>query len=107
MASGHRIVPIFGLAEVDPEDPEGFVDIMLDAVYSHWSLPHTKTTVLQDWQKGRRGEADQLNGYVARQQQILGGNAPANELTAKIARLIESGELKAKPENAEILTALL
>ena len=64
MAVGRRIVPIFGLTDVDPDQPEKFVDVMLDMVYTNWSLPHTKTTVLQDWQKGRRSEVDQLNGLI-------------------------------------------
>jgi 2-dehydropantoate 2-reductase len=104
---GHRVVPIIGLQDVDPDDPEGFVDRMLDAVYTQWSLPHTKTTVLQDWQKGRRSEVDQLNGLVVREQARLGGSAPYNERTVEIAHRIESGDLRIDPENAALLLAPL
>jgi len=103
VAAGQQIVPIIGLTDVDPDDPEGLVDRMLDAVYTNWSLPHTKTTVLQDWQKGRRGEADQLNGYVVDVMTALGGTAPANARTVALARLIESGRLAADPSNAPML----
>lgn len=102
-AVGSSVVPILGLKDIDPQNPDGFVDSMLDAVYGHWSLPHTKTTVLQDWQKGRRGEAAQINGYVVDQQRMLGGSASANARVVEIARRIESGKLEAKPENAELL----
>jgi 2-dehydropantoate 2-reductase len=107
MAVGRKIVPIFGLADVDPDDPEGFVDVMLDMVYTNWSLPHTKTTVLQDWQKGRRSEVDQLNGLIVDEQRRLGGSAPANARTVEIARRIEAGELVGGLANAELLLAPL
>ncbi|MFT3873580.1 MAG: 2-dehydropantoate 2-reductase N-terminal domain-containing protein [Nocardioides sp.] len=104
---GHRIVPIFGLEEVDPDQPELFVERMLDAVYTHWSLPHTLTTVLQDWRKGRHSEVDELNGYVVQQRAILGGSAPANARTVEVAHRIENGELRPGVENAELLLAPL
>lgn len=107
IAAGHSIVPIFGLQDVDPSDPERFVDVMLDMVYTNWSLPHTKTTVLQDWQKGRRSEVDQLNGLIVSEQRRLGGTAPANARTVEIAHRIEAGDLVGRVENAELLLAPL
>lgn len=92
VALGHGVVPIFGLTDVDPEKPEAFLDTMLDTVYEKWSLPQTRTTVLQDWMKGRRSEASEINGLVVRQQQRLGGSAPANEVTLEIALEIERGD---------------
>ncbi|WP_019180132.1 ketopantoate reductase family protein [Microbacterium yannicii] len=106
LATGHRIVPIFGLTDVDPEQPELFVEQTLDAVYTKWSLPHTKTTVLQDWQKRRRGEADELNGYVAREAARVGVRTDANERTAAIARRIDAGELDPHPDNVRLLLAV-
>jgi 2-dehydropantoate 2-reductase len=105
LASGRSVVPIFGLADVDPDDPDGFVDAMLDAVYTQWSLPQTKTTVLQDWQKGRRGEVEQLNGYVADLGARLGIPTPGNSRTVELAHRIESGELVGSPDNREALIA--
>jgi 2-dehydropantoate 2-reductase len=104
---GRHVVPIIGLKNVDPNDPEGFVDAMLDAVYTHWSLPHTRTTVLQDWDKGRRGEVDQLNGFVVDEQRRIGGSAPANSRTVDVAHQIEKGQLKPDPKNADLLLASL
>ena len=107
IAAGQDVVPIIGLADVDPLDPDAFVDRMLDAVYTNWSLPHTKTTVLQDWQKGRHSEVDQLNGHVIDEGRRLGVPVPANERVVALAHLIESGELPAHPSNADLLLAPL
>jgi 2-dehydropantoate 2-reductase len=105
VAAGHRVVPIFGLKDVDPDNPDGFVESMLDAVYTQWALPHTKTTVLQDWLKGRHSEVNELNGYVVAERSRLGGQAVANARTVEVAHRIESGELVAGPANAELLLA--
>jgi len=105
IAAGHSVVPIIGLSDVRPDDPDEVVDRMLDAVYTNWSLPHTKTTVLQDWQKGRRGEVDQLNGYVVDVQAGLGGTAPANARVTELAHRVEAHELAPDPANASLLTA--
>lgn len=107
VAVGRKVVPIFGLTDVDPDDPERFVDVMLDMVYTNWSLPHTKTTVLQDWQKGRRSEVDQLNGLIVDEQRRLGGTAPHNARTVEIAHRIEYGDLTGSPDNVELLLAPL
>jgi 2-dehydropantoate 2-reductase len=105
VALGHRPVPIFGLADMDASNLEGVVDAMLDAVMKRWSLPHTRTTVLQDWMKGRRSEVDQINGLVLEQQSGPGGrrSCPANARTVEVAHRIERGELAPQPANAELL----
>ncbi|MHB1212362.1 MAG: ketopantoate reductase family protein [Candidatus Nanopelagicales bacterium] len=101
--AGQAIVPILGMAGVDPGDPDGVVDRMLEAVYGQWSLPHTKTTVLQDWQKGRRAEGDQINGYVVQVRRAIGGDAPANARVADLARRVEDGGLRPDPANAALM----
>jgi 2-dehydropantoate 2-reductase len=63
--------------------------------------------VLQDWMKGRRGEVDEINGLVAREQRRLGGEAPINQKLVEIAMKIEAGALKADPSNADLLRSLL
>ena len=103
VALGHRVVPIFGLIDVDPDDHKGFVDAMLDAVYTKWSLPHTRTTVLHDWIKGRHSEVDEINGLVVREQTRLGGDCSTNARIVEVAHRIERGELAADPSNAELL----
>jgi 2-dehydropantoate 2-reductase len=105
VAAGQSVVPIFGLEDVDPSDPEAVVDAMLDAVYTRWSLPQTKTTVLQDWLKGRRAEAAEINGEVVRTRERLGGTAPVNARIVEVATLIERGELALDPSNAALLLA--
>jgi 2-dehydropantoate 2-reductase len=107
LAVGSRVVPIFGMTDVNPQDPEAFFDRMLDAVYTQWSLPHTRTTVLQDWMKGRHSEFEEINGLVAREQERLGGRAPANSAVVQLARKIESGELEAGPACVRRLIAAL
>ena len=104
---GHRTVPIFGLPEPQTGDPERFVETMLDTVYTKWSLPNTKTTVLQDWIKGRHSEVEEINGLVVREQHRLGGTCPANQITVELARRIESGELDRSPDNAKLLVDAL
>jgi 2-dehydropantoate 2-reductase len=63
--------------------------------------------VLQDWMKGRRGEVDDINSLVAREQRRLGGDAPINQRLVEIAMRIENGELTATPANADLLRSLL
>lgn len=105
--AGASVQPIFGLTDVDPGDPEGFVVTMLEAVYDQWSLPQTLTTVLQDWRKGRHSEVDELNGHVATVRRRLGGAAPANERVVEVAHRIEIGGLKPQRSNADLLLAPL
>jgi 2-dehydropantoate 2-reductase len=105
VAAGRKVVPIFGLTDVDPGDPEGFVVSMLDAVYTQWSLPHTRTTVLQDWDKGRRSEIDELNGYVVAEAARVGVPTPYNRRVVEVAHRIESGELANGEGNVDLLLA--
>jgi 2-dehydropantoate 2-reductase len=103
VALGNRMVPIFGNDGLELSDPDRFVTQLLDAVLTQFSLPDTRTTVLQDWDKKRHSEVDEVNGLVVDEQARLGGSAPFNALTVAIAHRIESGELDAKPENVDLL----
>lgn len=103
VATGSRMVPMFGMDGMDLGDPDRFVTQLLDAVLDVFSLPDTRTTVLQDWDKKRHSEVDEINGLVVDKQAELGGSAPFNALTVEIAHRIESGELEAKPENVDLL----
>jgi 2-dehydropantoate 2-reductase len=100
VASGNKLVPIFGLADDATVDSDRYAEKLLDMVLAHYSSPTTRTTVLQDWMKGRRAEVEEINGLVVR---TLGDSAPANSRTVEIARRIEAGELKADPSNVELL----
>ena len=66
-------------------------------------LPETKTTVLQDWIKGRHSEVDDLNGLVVSQARQLGLDAPVNAAIVELAHRIEKGELKPDPGNLDLL----
>ncbi|MET7402855.1 2-dehydropantoate 2-reductase N-terminal domain-containing protein [Dactylosporangium sp. NPDC005572] len=107
VAVGNRLVPIFGLTGLDLADPASFVESLLDSVMHDFALPHTRTTVLQDWMKGRRSEVHEINGLVVDLQRARGGTAPANEVTVEVARRIEAGELVAGPDNLTLLTPTL
>jgi 2-dehydropantoate 2-reductase len=103
VALGNRLVPIFGLEGLDHTDPHSFVESLMDSVMNDFALPHTRTTVLQDWMKGRRSEVQEINGLVVDAQRERGGSAPANEITVRIARRVEAGELKPEPANLDLL----
>ena len=97
LALGHRIVPILGKSRVEVNDPDHYATTLIDAVLSGWALPTTKVAVLQDWQKGRRGEIEDINGFVVSEQRRLGGQAPVNAMLVDVAHRIERGELVAHP----------
>jgi 2-dehydropantoate 2-reductase len=103
IASGSRLVSIFGLRHLDFSSPEGVVDQFFDRVLEHFTLPDTRTTVLQDWMKGRRSEVEQINGLVVRELGRIGEDAPLNSITVEVALRIESGEIDPGPANAELL----
>jgi len=99
---GHCLVPIFGKSRVEVNDPEASAKSLMDAVLSGWTRPDTRVAVLQDWMKGRRGEVDDINGPVAREQR-----RPVDEKLVEIAATIESGALTADPSNVGLLLSLL
>ena len=107
VALGHKIVPIFGMNDIDTSSPDAFATELLDRVLTDYSLPDTRTTVLQDWMKGRRAEIEEINGLVVRSQRALGGRVPANEITLELARAIEAGELVSGPHLAPRMCAAI
>jgi 2-dehydropantoate 2-reductase len=102
-ALGHPVQPIFGLKPEDINQSNRLVDKLLDTLLKGFTLPTTKTTVLQDWMKGRHSEVDDLNGLVASEARRLGGRAPVNEAITELARRIERGELKPGLGNLPLL----
>jgi 2-dehydropantoate 2-reductase len=103
---GYPVLPIFGLSPDDMRQTNRLVEKLLDTLLEGFVLPHTKTTVLQDWIKGRHSEVDELNGLVAAEQEKRGGTAPVNRAVVEIARRIERGDLKPAPENLALLRKL-
>ncbi|MBX9718221.1 MAG: hypothetical protein K2X36_05185, partial [Microbacteriaceae bacterium] len=105
LATGSRLMPIFGMTEADIAEPDDYAVTLLDRVLTDYTLPSTRTTVLQDWMKGRRSEVAEINGFVVREQRRLGGSAPLNERVVDLALRIEAGTLEARPENLALLLA--
>ncbi len=105
-AIGHRVLPIFGLTPDDVRQTNRLVETLLDTLLEGFVLPHTKTTVLQDWIKGRHSEVDDLNGLVVAERAKRGGAAPVNAAVVEIAHRIERRELAPGPENLALLREL-
>jgi 2-dehydropantoate 2-reductase len=105
-ALGYRILPIFGLTAADLRKTDRLVEYLLDTLLDGFVLPETKTTVLQDWIKGRHSEVDDLNGLVAREGRKRGVATPVNDAVVEIARRIERGELAPDTRNLALLKAL-
>lgn len=99
-ALGHPVLPIFGLTDADVAHSNRVVDLLLETLLKGFTLPSTKTTVLQDWMKGRHSEVNDLNGTVVAEAKRLGLKAPVNAAIVEMALEIESGRLK--PEQANI-----
>ena len=104
---GNPILPLFGLSPEDVAHPEAVVETLLDTLLNGFVLPHSTTTILQDWTKGRRSEADDINGHVVRTLQELGRPAPVNAAVVALACAIEDGSLQPSPSLLDELAATL
>jgi len=102
-ALGHPVLPIFGLSEADVGQSNRVVDLLLDTLLKGFTLPSTKTTVLQDWMKERHSEVNDLNGTIVAEAERLGFQAPVNAAIVEMALEIESGKLKPDPGNIQRL----
>jgi 2-dehydropantoate 2-reductase len=101
---GHRVVPIFGLEEVAPDEPALYVDRLIDKLLADYVLENTLSTVLQDWKRGRHSEVDEINGLVVRT--LPAGAASVNAAVVEVAHRIEGGELEPGESNLPTLVAL-
>lgn len=96
--------PIFGMS-AESVRHVNLVEEMLDWLLAGFVLPTTKTTVLQDWIKGRHSEVDDIHGTVVRALSHVGRRAPVNEAVVEVARRIEAREIETGPQNLEVLLA--
>lgn len=104
LADGSRPVSILGLPEPRGNDPDAFVDAILDTVSRTFMHPDTLTTILQDWRKGRRAEIHDINGFVVETLARHGQAAPVNARIVEVAQAIEAGAIPAGTENLARLT---
>ncbi len=103
---GNPILPIFGLPPEAVSTPGTVVETLLSTLLAGFVMNNSKTTILQDWIKGRRSEVDDINGLVASTHRDLGGRAPINEAVVEFAHRIERGELEPGIGNLEPLRRL-
>jgi 2-dehydropantoate 2-reductase len=106
-ARGHPVLPIFGLKPEDVRQSNRVVETLLDVLLAGFTLPHTITTVLQDWMKSRHSEVDDLNGVVAAEAARVGHPASVNAATVELAHRIEQGRLKPDASNLSLLQEML
>lgn len=104
-AQGFPVLPIFGLT-ADALASGAVVETLLDTLLEGFVLPQTKTTILQDWMKGRRSEVDDINGRVVAESQSHGLAAPVNAAVVELAHRIEQGLLTPSPDNFVLLREL-
>jgi 2-dehydropantoate 2-reductase len=90
---GLRIRPIFGMTGEAASSPDTYVAAVLDELLSEYVLPHSRSTVLQDWSKGRRAEVREINGAVVEVLERFGEAAPVNRAVVEFAVEIEAGRL--------------
>ena len=100
---GLRVRPIFGMEGAAAANPETFMETILDELVAHYVKPHSRSTFLQDWMKGRRSEADEINGRVVAGMTRRGLRAPVNQAFVEFAHDIESGRRQRGLHNLEPL----
>jgi 2-dehydropantoate 2-reductase len=103
---GHRVLPIFGLTEADLKGEVDVVEQLLDTLLAGFVLPHTTSTVLQDWRRGRHSEVDEMNGAVVAAHLAHGSRAPVNAAVVEFAHRIERGESVPDASNLPLLLEL-
>jgi 2-dehydropantoate 2-reductase len=102
---GLRVRPIFGMTGEAASSPETFVATVLDELLAGYVLPHSRSTVLQDWSKGRRAEVRDINGAVVEALARFGEDAPVNRAVVELAAEIEAGRLTRGKHLQPVLTA--
>jgi 2-dehydropantoate 2-reductase len=103
---GNSVLPIFGLTANEVVDAGSVVETLLDTLLDGFVRPDSKTTILQDWIKGRRSEVDDINGLVVSTHERAGRQARANRAVVSIAHRIETGATKPGPDNLATLLEL-
>lgn len=79
---------------------------LLDTLVRGFVLPRSTSTILQDWGKSRRSEADDINVLVVNVLHGAGRTSPANAAVVALARCIERVELQTSPSYLDALLSL-
>ncbi len=66
-----------------------------------------RASLLQDVIKGRRTEANYLNGYIVEKGQLAGVATPVNAGVTDVMNRVERGELQPGPDNVDLLREFL
>jgi 2-dehydropantoate 2-reductase len=98
-----EIRPIFGMTGNAAAHPETFMETILDELVAHYVKPHSRSTFLQDWIKGRRSEVGEVNGLVVERLAAHGLRAPVNQALVEFAGDIERGVRQRGMDNLEPL----
>ncbi len=103
---GHKPVPLFGLSEDDVKDTNRFLETLFDKMMADVG-PAARDCILQDHLKGRRSEAQEINGLVIKTGKKLGLDTAVNAAVVEISDRIHSGELTPGPETFELVKELI
>lgn len=91
LLDGVTVRPIFGMEGEAASNPDTFMTAILDELCANYVLSHSRSTILQDWMKGRHAEVDEINGLVVEGMRRHGLGAPVNQAIVEFSREIESG----------------
>ncbi len=120
---GHRLVPLSEVLRLNPsEDRFTYDDLetaareglpaLEEAMLMERPAPgsradQARASLHQDLLKGRKTEADYLNGYVARKGAALGVPAPYSAAAAQVIKGIEAGEFQMGLENIDRVNGIV
>jgi 2-dehydropantoate 2-reductase len=85
-----------------PDDPAAMAEIETKLLHGTKSAARSndqRPSMGQDIQKGRRTEIDFLNGLIVARGREVGVPAPTHERIIDVARQVERGQLRPRPEN--------
>ncbi|MGE0817660.1 MAG: ketopantoate reductase family protein [Candidatus Nanopelagicales bacterium] len=102
---GLTVRPIFGMDGDRAWDPATYMETVLDELVANYILDHSRSTILQDWMKGRRAEVREINGLVVEGLRRHGRSAPVNQAFVELALDIEAGRRERGLHNLEPLLA--
>lgn len=94
LARGIPISPILGIADPSALTLERYPQKLLDVLLEGFVLPSTRTTIWQDWTRGRRSEAGDINGPISRLGREIGVATPVNDAVAAFSERVERRELQ-------------